>query len=231
MCNAGNAYFYTVKDIVVFVENMDEALAVYRKKAVEARVTAVVELDKSALRGFLTGLTATAPQIDQQAAVSFVAPAAPRPVAPSAPSGTEKTQEQRDKLAARAERKSKDAGDSAHSMKRKIAAAFGADEGVDADILEADRQRLKELRSDEIPAHTRSTVLNNSGMVSTGPCLLPAACCFCLLFCCLLSAVSCLSHSTPRRPPFSKVLPPPSQPRHTPRRTSPSSCGFSTSAC
>eukprot|EP00601_Ochromonadales_sp_CCMP2298_P007195 CAMPEP_0173195522 /NCGR_PEP_ID=MMETSP1141-20130122/15105_1 /TAXON_ID=483371 /ORGANISM="non described non described, Strain CCMP2298" /LENGTH=475 /DNA_ID=CAMNT_0014120067 /DNA_START=89 /DNA_END=1516 /DNA_ORIENTATION=+ len=160
----GNAYFYTVKDIVVFVENMDEALAVYRKKAVEARVTAVVELDKSALRGYLTGLTATAPQIDQQAAVSFVAPAAPRPVAPSAPSGTEKTQEQRDKHAARAERKSKDAGDSAHSMKRKIAAAFGADEGVDAEILEADRQRLKELRSDEIPAHTRSTVLNNSGM-------------------------------------------------------------------
>lgn len=48
-------------------------------------------------------------------------------------------------------------------LKRKSAVAFdgdGEDEAIDRQFLEADRKLLEKLRADEIPAHTRSTVLN-----------------------------------------------------------------------
>lgn len=54
--------------------------------------------------------------------------------------------------------------DSLKHLKRKSQAAFGGeageDEGIDRQFLLADRQILAKLRSDELPANTRSTVLN-----------------------------------------------------------------------
>lgn len=63
-----------------------------------------------------------------------------------------------------------DAVDSLKHMKRKSQAAFGGEtgeeEGIDRQFLLADRQILAKLRADELPAHTRSTVLNAPTTVS-----------------------------------------------------------------
>lgn len=56
-------------------------------------------------------------------------------------------------------------------LKRKSAQAFGGDgedEAVDRQFLEADRKILEQLRADELPAHTRSTVLDAPNTVSVG---------------------------------------------------------------
>jgi len=47
-----------------FLENASLNVAVYRRKAVEARVTAVVEQDRQALQNYVNGLTDACPQID-----------------------------------------------------------------------------------------------------------------------------------------------------------------------
>ncbi len=63
-----------------------------------------------------------------------------------------------------------DAVDSLKHLKRKSQAAFGGeageDDGIDRQFLLADRQILAKLRADELPAHTRSTVLNAPNTVS-----------------------------------------------------------------
>lgn len=60
----GDDYFYTLRAIVFFLENSEGSVAEYRRKAVEAKVTAVVEQDRQALKNYLTGVEETCPQID-----------------------------------------------------------------------------------------------------------------------------------------------------------------------
>ena len=54
-------------------------------------------------------------------------------------------------------------------LKRKAVHAFGGGDGeseiMDRQFLEADRKILESLRSDELPAHTRATVMNAPGTV------------------------------------------------------------------
>jgi hypothetical protein len=68
--------------------------------------------------------------------------------------------------------RSGEAQDSLKQLKRKSAQAFdgdGEDEAMDRQFLEADRIILEGLRADELPAHTRSTVLNATSTVRTRP--------------------------------------------------------------
>ena len=65
-------YYYTVKDVLFFLENMDLSMQDYRKKVVSSRVTAIVEVDKQDLRDYLLGTTSTAKQIDAAKAASVV---------------------------------------------------------------------------------------------------------------------------------------------------------------
>lgn len=63
--------FYSLKDIIFFLENAEMSVADYRRKAVENRITAVVEHDRHALKDYLTGVVETCPQIDLTAAAEF----------------------------------------------------------------------------------------------------------------------------------------------------------------
>lgn len=65
-------YYYTVKDVIFFLENMDLSMQEYRKKVVSSRVTAIVEADKQDLRDYLLGTTSTAKQIDAAKATSVI---------------------------------------------------------------------------------------------------------------------------------------------------------------
>lgn len=56
-----------------FLENSSESVAEYRRKAVEARIIAVVEQDKQALQSFITGSIESCPQIDWSL-ISSIAP-------------------------------------------------------------------------------------------------------------------------------------------------------------
>lgn len=179
--HTGNAYFYTLKDIVVFLANADLPDAEYRKKALESRVTAVVGQDRQPLKSYLSGAIDSCPQIDYQVAASFQVPipAQSDSVANSEPTmSVEKMQEQRERFSAQMEKalqktKATDVNHDTISglkqLKRKSLQAFGGDaedEVVDKQFLAADQQILAKLRSDELPAHTRSTVLNATSTVS-----------------------------------------------------------------
>ena len=86
--NDGVEYYYSVRDIVFFLENADGSFAEYRRKvcclcwninhtniltlyipprlqAVQHRVTAVVEQDRKQLKSYLSGELESCPQIDQ----------------------------------------------------------------------------------------------------------------------------------------------------------------------
>ena len=57
-------YFYTLKDVIFFLENSNLSVADYRRKTVEARITAVVEQDRHDLLSYLTGSIDTCPQLE-----------------------------------------------------------------------------------------------------------------------------------------------------------------------
>jgi hypothetical protein len=94
-----------LKDIVIFLANVDAGEAEYRKKAVEAKVQAVATQDRKPLREYLAGEIDTCAQIDLQLAASFVAPTtASSSSAAAEPSiSLERMQEQRERHAARLE--------------------------------------------------------------------------------------------------------------------------------
>lgn len=66
-------YYYTLRDVIFYLENADAAVAEYRRKVVTMRCTAVVELDKASLKGYLTGAIDSCPQLDFAAAVASAA--------------------------------------------------------------------------------------------------------------------------------------------------------------
>jgi hypothetical protein len=97
-------YYYTLRDILFFLENADASIADYRKEVVKQRVTAIVEADKAALKGYVTGAIETCPQLDLAAAVASRTAAAAHEVEASAPAGpqisAEELREQRQRHAA-----------------------------------------------------------------------------------------------------------------------------------
>ena len=66
-------YYYTLRDVIFYLENADASVAEYRRKVVTMRCTAVVELDKASLKGYLTGAIDSCPQLDLSAAVASAA--------------------------------------------------------------------------------------------------------------------------------------------------------------
>lgn len=64
-------YYYSLRDVIFCLENIEDTVADYRRKAVTAKVTAVVEQDRQALRNYLTGVTDSCPQIDSVALNSY----------------------------------------------------------------------------------------------------------------------------------------------------------------
>ena len=65
--------FYTLRDVIFFLENADNSVADYRREAVKHRLTAVVQADQAALKGYVTGALETCPQLDLAAAAASVA--------------------------------------------------------------------------------------------------------------------------------------------------------------
>ena len=65
-------YYYTVKDVLFFMENMDASMQEYRKKVVSLRLTAITEADKQDLKDYVLGVTSSAKQIDPSKAASVV---------------------------------------------------------------------------------------------------------------------------------------------------------------
>lgn len=52
---ASDDYFYSLRDIIFFLENAQLPIAEYRRKAVENKITAIVEQDRNHLQKYLTG--------------------------------------------------------------------------------------------------------------------------------------------------------------------------------
>ena len=155
----------------------------YRKKVIQegAGVTAIVRNDREALTNYLTGIIDSCPQIDFQLAASYQLPVQNDTILATEQHtmSLEKMQQQRERYIAQMEKtlqKTK-SGESSNNdnlkslkhLKRSSAQAFGGDgedEAIDRQFLDADLKILESLRSDEIPAQTRSTVLNASSTVS-----------------------------------------------------------------
>lgn len=98
-------YYYTLRDVIFFLENAEQSVADYRRETVKQRLTAVVEADKASLKGYVTGSIETCPQLDLAAASAASYTAAAAQVAEaSAPAGpqisAEELQEQRQRHAA-----------------------------------------------------------------------------------------------------------------------------------
>jgi hypothetical protein len=81
--------YYSLRDVVFFYENSELSSVDYRKKVLQARITAIVELDRKDLKEYLTGVISICPQIDVIAAASYV-PVAPSvtSIAPAAPTSS-----------------------------------------------------------------------------------------------------------------------------------------------
>lgn len=61
-------FFYSLRDVLFYLENAEIPMADYRRKVVTARITAIVETDKSNLKSYLTGQIDSCPQLDFAAA-------------------------------------------------------------------------------------------------------------------------------------------------------------------
>jgi Paf1 complex subunit CDC73 N-terminal len=67
----GDDYYYTLKDVIFYLENIEDSIVEYRKKTVFQKVTAITEADKKDLKDYLTGATDTCPQLDFAAAAAL----------------------------------------------------------------------------------------------------------------------------------------------------------------
>ena len=135
----------------------------------ERKIVAIVELDRVALKGYLTGEISSCPQIDVAAqgttpkvstSGEITAPTKYNIASKSSGSITpsEPLIPEADLLQFRLSRR---------SSKRKLIDTEG--EAVDPTFLAADKRDLQMRRAGEIPAQTRATVLSKPGAV----CLLP----------------------------------------------------------
>ena len=57
-------YYYTLRDVIFFLENNEIGVGEYRRLCAEKKITAVVEQDKQSLKSYLLGEVDTCPQID-----------------------------------------------------------------------------------------------------------------------------------------------------------------------
>jgi hypothetical protein len=67
LISSGNDYYYTLRDVIFFLENVDLPVAEYRKRCLTLKVAGVVEQDRQNLKSYLTGEIDSCPQIDLSA--------------------------------------------------------------------------------------------------------------------------------------------------------------------
>ena len=148
--------YYDVKDVIFFLENFEGSLADYRRKAVEKRVKAVIQQDSDNLKNYLTGVIDTCPQIDLNKIVPIDANNSIgnsiESVSKDVGLSLEQLQQQRERHAAMLDQSIGNSDE--NKQKRKAISSEG-----DATFLQADSNILKQLRAEEVPAHTRTTVL------------------------------------------------------------------------
>jgi parafibromin len=187
--NSAVDYYYTLRDVIFYLENADATVAEYRRKVVTMRCTAVVEHDKASLKDYLTGVIDSCPQLDFAAAVASAASyntnaaIESEATAPSVPLiSAKEMQEQRQRHAAifdqsiqmPTQSRSAEVAGLSHdklaelrllrrTQKRKSVITDGGLEGMDATFIQMDRKYLENLRADEEPANTRATVLCKAG--------------------------------------------------------------------
>lgn len=192
-------FFYSLRDVIFFLENADTGVGEYRRMCVEMRTTAVVEHDKKTLKEYLTGVIDTCPQLDLNA----LSAAAALPHSTTQISNSEhdmnlntplismkEMEEHKQRHAALIDQsihrpstvsvpqsgslaigglsveKLEELRLLRRSQKRKVVHMEGnIGDIIDAGFIKADRQLLAELRSDELPSHTRSSVLSKPGAV------------------------------------------------------------------
>lgn len=106
--NTGTDYYYSLKDIVFFLENIELSEPEYRKKSFERRddnISAVVKSDRNDLKNYLTGVVNTCTQIDQQMSANYQLPSSVMVSTVNEPTmSVEKMQEQRERYAAQMEK-------------------------------------------------------------------------------------------------------------------------------
>jgi hypothetical protein len=187
--NSALDYYYSLRDVIFYLENADATVAEYRRKVVTMRCTAVVEHDKASLKDYLTGLIDSCPQLDFAAAVASAASyntnaaAETEAAAPAVPLiSAKEMQEQRQRHAAifdqsiqmPTQSRSAEVAGLSHdklaelrllrrTQKRKSVITDGGLEGMDTTFIQMDRKYLENLRADEEPANTRATVLCKAG--------------------------------------------------------------------
>lgn len=183
----GDDYFYTIRDVLFFMENAEMGVAEFRRLCVEKRITAVVEQDKQALKGYLLGEVDSCPQIDlnvaaeQQQAASTSSTTAPHGArATNLPaSGTisaEDMQAQMHRHAALMDQSMQRSGlpvtaaastlsDARVNVKKRKALHLEKSDALDPAFIKADQRMLQLLRADEVAAHTRATVLSKPAAV------------------------------------------------------------------
>lgn len=71
LASTGDIY-YTLRDVIFFLENSDASIADYRRRAFEAKATAIIEQDRVSLKDYLAGTIDICPQLDLAAAAAFV---------------------------------------------------------------------------------------------------------------------------------------------------------------
>jgi hypothetical protein len=131
----------------------------YRRKALEKRVKAVIQQDKENLKNYLTGVIDTCQQIDQSKIVPISITESLHTSSTSIDSvpkdiSLEQLQEQRERHAAMIDQSIGDNRDELRQKRKAIQSLDG-----DLTFIQADSNILKEMRSEEVPAHTRGTVL------------------------------------------------------------------------
>jgi hypothetical protein len=183
----GEDYFYTIRDVLFFMENADMGVAEFRRLCVEKRITAVVEQDKQALKSFLLGEIDGCPQIDvnlaaeQQQAVSSAQAPRSTSVSSGGTMSLEDMQEQMHRHAALMDQSMQRSGlpvaaasstTSSVNVKKRKAAQLEKSDVLDPAFIKADEQLLQMLRADEIAAHTRATVLSKPAAVGYTLCFL-----------------------------------------------------------
>ena len=156
--------YYSVSDVIFFWENKDLASLVYRKKATEEGFTGVVERDRAKLCDYLSGVVDAVDSIDQ-------AKQKAQRKASSATSGTNGdgaagTAAGADDL----DNASSSAADVASELRRvellkiaqdlhKLHEQSPDNEDLFANFMEADKEYLKHVFKDSVPAFTRTTIM------------------------------------------------------------------------
>lgn len=67
-----SVHYYSLAEVIFFYKNADASFPEYRKKAVELKITPVVETDRKDLQAYLNGSIDTCPQIDPQMVNSYL---------------------------------------------------------------------------------------------------------------------------------------------------------------